>query len=66
MPEPTPPKPLLQSKTVIVNAIIAFAAFIPSVQAVVQAHPTEVLIGLSLLNGALRLITKGRIVLFAE
>lgn len=60
------PKPLVQSKTIIVNAIIALSAFIPPVQEFVQAHPTETLIGIGVLNGLLRYITKGRIVLFNE
>lgn len=60
------PKPLVKSKTVIVNALIALSAFFPPVQQFVQAHPTETLIGIGVLNGLLRYITKGRVVLFAD
>lgn len=66
MAETTAPKPLVQSKTVIVNALIALSAFIPSVQSFVQAHPTEVLLGIGILNGILRYVTKGKVVLFSE
>lgn len=50
----------------IVNALIALSAFFPPVQSFVQAHPTETLIGIGVLNGLLRYITKGRVVLFSE
>jgi len=61
-----PPKSLVTSKTIIVNLIIALSAMVPAVQAIVQAHPTETLIAVGVLNGLLRYITKGRVVLFPE
>jgi len=51
----------LQSKTVWVNAIMAIAAFFPQVQSTLQSNPTILVIGFSLINIALRLITKKEI-----
>lgn len=61
-----PPKSIAKSKTIIVNAIIAGSAFIPGVQSFVQAHPDEVLLAIGVANTLLRLVTKGRVQLFAD
>lgn len=66
-PAPTvPSKPVFASKTNIVQAVVALAAFYPPARDLVAAHPTEVLVGLSIVNILLRLATKGRVHLFSE
>lgn len=58
------PKPLVASKTVIVNAIVALAAFYPPIGEWVSANPSLSLQILAGINFALRLVTKGKVVLF--
>jgi hypothetical protein len=57
---PTVTKPYL-SKTLIFNAIVACAALIPGVSTFVSAHTDGVLMGLGLINMALRMVTKDKI-----
>jgi hypothetical protein len=64
--DPTPTRPLFVTKTAAVQAVVAIAAFIPVVREFVAQHPTEVILGLSLLNLGVRLITKGKVTLFSE
>lgn len=64
MPDDTSPKPIFESKTAIVNLIIALAPFYPPVQEWVSANPAETLAIIGLLNLALRWITKQRVVLY--
>lgn len=51
----------LQSRTIWVNAIMAVSAFFPQVQHALESNPTILVIGFSLINIALRLITKKEI-----
>ena len=60
---PEPAVPFYLSKTLIVNAIIAIAAFIPATRDWISANPETTLIAISAIGAALRIITKGRIVL---
>lgn len=54
-------KPYL-SKTLWINLVIAAGAlFFPPAVQVVQSHPTEIMVGWSMLNMVLRLVTKGSI-----
>lgn len=61
----TPAKSVAASKTIWINLIIAVVAFFPAAQAWVQQHPTEALVLVNVLNGLVRLVTHGRIQLFA-
>lgn len=60
-------KPAWQSKTVILNAILGVFAivsalgFIPGVDAWVQAHQDLVLMGISGIGIALRLVSSGKV-----
>lgn len=54
-------KPAYLSKTVLVNLIVAIAAFFPSVQAYISAHPEIFTYGFVIINIALRAITKSQI-----
>jgi hypothetical protein len=58
-----PAVPFYLSKTLIVNAIIAIAAFFPSVRSWVQENPGITLTAVTALGTALRIVTKGRLVL---
>lgn len=60
----TPTKTIFTSKTAAVQAIVAIAAFVPAARDFVAAHPAEVLLGLAVLNVAVRLITKGKVTIF--
>ena len=60
---PEPAVPFYLSKTLIVNAIIAIAAFIPTTRDWIASNPETTLIAISAIGAALRIITKGRIVL---
>lgn len=51
-------KSVLQSKTIWVNLIFAIAAFFPSVQTYITAHPELIPTVFAVLNIGLRLITK--------
>lgn len=62
----TPSKTLFSSKTAAVQAVVAVAAFVPVARDFVAAHPQEVLLGLALVNLAVRLITKGKVTIFGE
>jgi hypothetical protein len=64
LPDPPNLKPLLQSKTIIVNAIIALAACYPPAAAWVSAHPVLTLQFITYANVALRLVTHSRIALY--
>jgi hypothetical protein len=59
------PKSIFASKTIAAQAITAAAALFPSVRELVAAYPGETLVILSLVNTALRYVTKGRVSLFA-
>lgn len=48
-------------KTLIVNAIVALAAFYPPVGEWVQAHPELVLQAIAIINIGLRFATKGKV-----
>lgn len=51
-----------QSKTLLLNAIVAVLALVhPASAQFISAHPGEVALAFSLLNMALRLISKERI-----
>ena len=58
----TPSKPIFTSKTAAVQAVVAAAA----ARDFVAQHPAEVLLGLAVVNLAVRLITKGRVTLFGK
>jgi hypothetical protein len=62
----TPSKPIFTSKTAAVQAVVAVAAFVPAARDFVAQHPAEVLLGLAVVNLAVRLITKGRVTLFGK
>lgn len=62
----TPSKTLFSSKTAAVQAVVAIAAFVPVARDFVAAHPQEVLLGLALINLAVRLISKGKVTIFGE
>ena len=64
--DPTPTKPLFTSKTAAVQAVVAIAAFVPGIRDFVAQHPTEVLVGIAVVNLAVRLITKGKVTLRSE
>lgn len=59
-------KPLLTSKTIVVNAVVALAAMYPPAQEFVANHAPLVLSAIGILNVVLRLVTKSKIVLFAD
>jgi len=61
--EPTQVVPFYLSKTLIVNAIIAIGALVPSVREWVSSNPETTLIIVSVLGAALRFVTHGRVVL---
>jgi len=63
MPDSTDPKPFYLSKTLIVNAIIAIVAFVPSAQKWVAENPGITLGVVSAIGAALRLVSHGRVVL---
>ncbi len=63
-PNTQDPKPIWQSKTAIVNAIIAASALFPNVASWEASHASLVLFGVGLINVLLRSITKGRVTLF--
>lgn len=59
------PKKSYLSKTIITNFIVALGAMIyPPLAEWVSAHPQELVIGFSVLNIGLRLITKDKIELW--
>lgn len=51
-------KSVLQSKTIWVNLIMAVAAFFPSVQTYISAHPELIPTAFAVLNILIRLVTK--------
>jgi hypothetical protein len=53
-------KPWL-SKTLWINVIMAVVAFIPPVSAWIVAHPDVLVIGFTLVNVILRLVSKDKI-----
>ena len=57
-------KTIFTSKTAAVQVVTVAAAFVPAVQVIVAAHPTETLVALGFVNFLLRWITHGRVVLF--
>jgi hypothetical protein len=64
-PEPPPQsKPLVQSKTLIVNGVIALAALYPPAAEWVSHHAVLTLSIITYANIVLRLITKDRLTLF--
>jgi len=59
------PKKSYLSKTLIINLVTALGAmFYPPINEWVSAHPQELVIGFSVLNIGLRLITKDKIELW--
>lgn len=62
----TPSKPIFTSKTAAVQAVVAIAAFVPAARDFVAQHPTEVLLGIAILNLVVRFVTKGRVTLFGQ
>ena len=51
-----------QSKTLIVNALVAVLALVaPGASEFISAHPGEVAVAFSMINMALRLISKDKI-----
>lgn len=64
MPDETTPKPIFESKTAIVNAIIALAPLYPPARDWVSANPAETLAIIGVVNLLLRWITKQRVVLY--
>jgi hypothetical protein len=51
-----------QSKTLIVNAVVAvLALFAPGAAEFISSHPGEVAVAFSMINMALRLISKDKI-----
>ena len=62
--EPAPQAvPFYLSKTLIVNAVIAIAAFIPSVRDTIAAYPEVTVQVIAVAGIILRLVTSGRVVL---
>ncbi len=63
-------KSIFKSKIAIASALTALAGlagnFFPDLQTFLATHATTILLVLGGLNFALRLITKGRVVLFAD
>ena len=57
-------KPFFTSKTVLINGVIALAAFYPPVGSWISAHPEATLQGLAVVNVLVRLVTKGKITLY--
>lgn len=57
-------KPFFQSKTIIVNAIIALSALIPGVESFVLEHPDLVVAAVGAVNILLRIVTKDKVVLY--
>lgn len=57
----TPTKNPLTSKTLWVNFLIAASAFYPPVATWFQAHPTETVAGLGVVNMILRAVTHGKL-----
>lgn len=67
---PPPPKPLFTSKTALAGLLTATAGAIggayPEFGQFLASHANPILIGLGLLSIALRMVTKGRVVLFPD
>jgi len=59
-------KSVFASKTVAVNLLIALATAFPQVGGLVQNHPQETLLAITLLNLGLRAITKQKLSLFGS
>jgi hypothetical protein len=61
----TPTKSIFKSKTFAVNFLIACVTYlVPQFQSVVQAHPNECLLALTVINGLLRTVTHEKVSLF--
>lgn len=65
-PQTEPPKPIWQSKTAVVNSIIAISSLVPSIANWEAHHAWEMLVGIGILNVFLRYITKGRVIVFPD
>ncbi len=67
---PSPKKPLFKSKTAIAGVLTVIAGSIgygsESFRLLLSNNAEAILVGLGIINIALRLVTKGRVVLFAE
>ena len=65
-----PPKSIFKSKIALAGALTAIAGavgnFYPELQTVLATHATTILLAVGLINVALRLVTKGRVVLVAD
>lgn len=63
-------KPIFKSKTVLAASLTAIAgalgSFSPVANQFLAANASLILLGLGLLNIALRMATKGRVLLFAD
>jgi hypothetical protein len=61
-----PAKPIFKSRTLVINAAIIVASFIPAIADWVSDNPTDTLALLGAGNVVLRLITKSRVCLWAD
>ena len=70
MPDATPPKSIFKSKIAFAGILTAAAGalgtFSPEASAFLATHASTILLLVGALNVGLRLITKGRVVLFAD
>jgi len=58
-------KPSYLSKTLWLNLIVAgLSLFAPGAAQFISEHPTEVMVGFTVVNLLLRLVTKGKIELY--
>ena len=70
MPDATPPKFIFKSKIVIAGLLTtaagALGTFSPEASTFLATHASTILLVVGALNVILRLITKGRVVLYAD
>jgi len=65
-----PAKSIFKSKTAVASAITIvagmFGSLLPEANAFIAQHASAILLGLGAINLLLRLVTRGRVVLFTE
>jgi len=65
-----PPKSIFKSRTAIAAAITfvggVFGSLVPNANGFIAEHASAILLGLGVVNFGLRLVTRGRVVLFTE
>jgi hypothetical protein len=60
------PKPLLKSKTVVVNLVLAALALLPQAQDLLRDNASDAIALVTALNVVLRLVTKRKIALWGN